>query len=64
MIRTRSVAILSLLFTVLFFIEYTPLLRRVHIPFDLEGFHYPLAGYAFQAIHQGRFPLWDPIRIS
>ncbi len=60
MIRTRSVAILSFLFTALFFIEYTPLSGRVHIPFDLEGFHYSLADYAYQAIHTGRFPQWDP----
>ena len=60
MIRTRYVAALSLLFTVLFFIEYTPLLPRMRIPYDLEGFHYPLADYAFQALKQGRFPQWDP----
>src|SRR2546426_3684093 len=60
MIRTRYVAILSFFFTVAFFVEYTPLLRRVHIPFDLEGFHYPLADYAFQTLRQGRFPQWDP----
>src|ERR1700745_1591007 len=59
-IRTRYIVILSFLFTVLFFIEYTPLLRRTHIPYDLEGFHYPLADYAFQAIRHGRFPEWDP----
>jgi hypothetical protein len=60
MLRTRYVAAASFFFTVAFFIEYTPLLRRVHIPFDLEGFHFPLADYAYQAIHQGRFPQWDP----
>ena len=60
MIRTRYVAALSLLFTVLFFIEYTPLLPRMMIPYDLEEFHYPLADYAFQALKQGRFPQWDP----
>ena len=60
MMRTRYVAILSFFFTALFFIEYTPLLRRVHIPFDLEGFHYPLADYAFQTLRQGHFPQWDP----
>src|SRR5258708_174342 len=60
MIRTRYIAILSFLFTVAFFIEYTPLLRRVHIPFDLEGYPYPLADYAFQTLRQGPFPKWDP----
>jgi hypothetical protein len=60
MIRTRYVAALSLLFTALFFIEYTPVLPRMRIPYDLEGFHYPLADYAFQALKQGRFPQWDP----
>ena len=63
MIRLRYIAAASFLFTLLFFIEYTPIfrgIRKVHIPFDLEGFHYPLADYAFQALHQGRFPEWDP----
>jgi hypothetical protein len=60
MSRTPAVALLSLVFTFLFFVEYTPVYRKVHIPFDLEGFHYPLADYAFQAVRQGRFPQWDP----
>src|SRR6202011_2712586 len=34
--------------------------KQVHIPYDLEEFHYPLADYAFQAIRHGRFPQWDP----
>src|ERR1700722_20033389 len=59
MIRTRYVAILSFLFTALFFIEYLPVSRRAHIPFDLEGYHYPLADYAFQSLRAGRFPQWD-----
>lgn len=57
--RGRYVAILALLFTVAFFIEYTPLYPRVHIPYDLDGFHYPLADYAFRAIRDGRIPQWD-----
>src|SRR5258708_12600304 len=57
---TRTVAIVSFLFTIVFFFEYTPLARRVHIPFDLESFHYPLADYASQAIRHGRLPQWDP----
>src|SRR5580692_4762254 len=59
MIRTRFVAALSLLFTALFFIEYTPLVPRMRIPYDLQEFHYPLANYAFHALKQGRFPQWD-----
>ena len=56
----KAVALASLLFTYLFFFEYLPPVRSVHIPFDLRGFHYPLAEYAFQSLRQGRFPLWDP----
>jgi hypothetical protein len=58
--KTRYVAVWSLLFTALFFIEYTPILPRMQIPYDLAGFHYPLDDYAFQALKQGRFPQWDP----
>lgn len=59
-IRVRAVALLSFVFTYLFFLDYLPPFNRVHIPYDLEGFHYPLADYAFQALRHGRFPEWDP----
>lgn len=49
----------SFAFTWLFFAEYLSPFRRVHIPFDLEGYHYPLVDYAFQSLKQGRFPEWD-----
>jgi hypothetical protein len=55
-----SVALVSLVCTWLFFFEYFPPFRRVHFPFDIEGFHYPLWNYAFHALRAGRFPLWDP----
>ena len=58
--RLRMVAAVSFAFTYLFFLDYLPPVNRVHIPYDLEGFHYPLADYAFQAIRHGRFPEWDP----
>jgi len=57
--RIRTVAALSLVFTYLFFFEYLPPLKSVHIPFDLEGYHYPLDDYAFQQIREHRLPLWD-----
>ena len=56
----KAIALASLLFTYLFFFEYFPPVRWVHIPYDLHGFHYPLADYAFQSLRHGRFPLWDP----
>ena len=59
-IRLRVVAALSFAFTYLFFLDYLPPFRRVHIPYDLPNFHYPLTDYAFQAIRHGRFPEWDP----
>jgi hypothetical protein len=49
----------SLAFCWLFFAEYLSPFRRVHIPYDLEGYHYPLVDYAFQSLRQGRFPQWD-----
>ncbi|MBZ5632920.1 MAG: hypothetical protein LAO55_07295 [Acidobacteriia bacterium] len=55
----KAIVLVSLLFTYLFFFEYIPPVRWVHIPYDLEGFHYPLADYAFQRLRQGHFPLWD-----
>ncbi len=54
-----AIAAGSLLFTYLFFAEYLPPLESVHITYDLDGYHFSLADYAFQAVSQGRFPEWD-----
>jgi len=59
-IRLWTVAALSLVFTYLFFLDYLPPFKRVHVPYDLHGFHYPLADYAFQSLRNGQFPEWDP----
>ena len=55
-----SVGLLSFAATWLFFIEYLPPFKRVHFPFDIEGFHYPLLDYAFRSLREGRLPLWEP----
>jgi hypothetical protein len=55
-----SVGFLSLAATWLFFVEYLPPFKRVHFPYDIEGFHYPLLDYAFRSLREGRLPLWDP----
>ena len=57
---SKIIALASFVFTYLFFFEYIPPVRWVHLPYDLVGFHYPLADYAFQRLRQGHFPLWDP----
>lgn len=57
--RTLSIAALSLVLTYGFFSEYLAPFRKVHIPYDLEGYHYPLTDYAFQALKQHRLPEWD-----
>lgn len=59
-----GLAVVSLVFTYFFFIDYLPPVSRVHIPYDLEGYHYPLADYAFQALREGRFPEWDAHQYS
>jgi hypothetical protein len=54
------VAVLALVATFAFFHEYLPPFKRVHLFSDIEGYHYPLERYAFQALKEGRFPQWDP----
>ena len=58
--RTLLVALLSIPAVLLFFLEYLPPFRKVHIPFDLPGYHYPLFNYAFLRLKAGDFPVWDP----
>ena len=53
-------AIAALVATYVFFFEYLPPNPHVHIFSDIEGYHYPLQWYAFQALKSGRFPQWDP----
>ena len=60
----RIVAVASFCFTYLFFAEYLPPLNWVHIPYDLEGYHFSLTDSAFQAVSQGRFPEWDAATYS
>ncbi len=51
---------LALLAVAAFFFEYLPPVERVHIFSDLEVYHFPLQRYAFDALHSGRLPQWDP----
>lgn len=60
---TRSpwkVFLAALVCTYLFFFEYMPPVRSVHIPYDLDGYHFSLAAYAFDAVRHFRLPQWDP----
>lgn len=57
---TLTIALASLAFTYLFFGEYLSPFRKVYIPFDLWGYHYPLMDYAFQSLRRFSFPAWDP----
>jgi hypothetical protein len=59
-ISTISIALASLAFTYLFFAEYLSPFRKVYVPFDLWGYHYPLMDYAFQSLRRFSFPAWDP----
>ena len=33
---------------------------RMHIPYDIAGYHLPLATYLARCVRQGVFPFWDP----
>jgi hypothetical protein len=54
------VAIVSFFVTWLFFIEYIPPTKKVHLWSDIEGYHYPLLSYTHKSLRDGRIPLWDP----
>ncbi len=61
MIRSPlKVLLAALAATWIFFFDYLPPVRWVHVPYDIEAYHYPLADYAFQSLKQGRWPQWDP----
>jgi hypothetical protein len=58
------VAFFAFLATYLFFYEYLPPWKTVHLFSDIEGYHYPLFNYAQKAFHDGRFPEWDVAEYS
>jgi len=59
-LSTIAIALISLAFTYLFFAEYLSPFRKVYVPFDLWGYHYPLMDFAFQSLKHLSFPAWDP----
>jgi hypothetical protein len=59
-LSTLSITFASLAFTYIFFGEYLSPFRKVYVPFDLWGYHYPLMDYAFQSLKHFSFPAWDP----
>ena len=59
-LSTIAIALASLVFTYLFFGEYLSPFRKVYVPFDLWGYHYPLMDFAFQSLKRFSFPAWDP----
>jgi hypothetical protein len=54
------VAGLALLAVYPFFASYLPPFSRVHLWSDASGFQYPLQWFGFQALKEGRIPMWDP----
>ncbi|MBZ5618436.1 MAG: YfhO family protein [Acidobacteriia bacterium] len=53
------VAALALIASCAFFYEYLPPFKQVHLWSDIEGYHYPLQRFAFQALKEGRIAQWD-----
>jgi len=43
-----------------FFFEYLPPFSKVRLPYDMDGYHFPLFQYAFLSLKQGVLPQWDP----
>lgn len=54
------VALAGLLITWVFFAEYLPPWKTVHLWSDIEGYHHPLLSYIHKSFRAGRVPLWDP----
>jgi hypothetical protein len=57
--KPALVAAVSFAATALFFFEYLPWAKRVHLFSDIEGYHYPLYTYAHRLLRQGELPEWD-----
>jgi hypothetical protein len=58
-IQTRVAVAFLVLQPVIFFWRAL-ILKQVHIPYDLEGFHLPLASFIARCAREHVSPLWDP----
>ena len=61
-ITTFSIALLIL--QPLIFFRRILINPEFHIPYDIEGFHLPLAAYLAQCLRRGVAPFWDPWSFS
>src|SRR5579872_5827443 len=52
--------ILALLVQVLIFFRHVLFSNNFGIPFDLDSYHQPLAGFIAASLRKGSFPFWDP----
>ena len=57
---SSGIALLFLVAQPLVFYRKVLFNPRMFIPFDLEGFHLPLAAYIGRCVREGIFPFWDP----
>jgi hypothetical protein len=57
--EAAGLSLLALAVCALFFWDYLPPFKRVHLWSDVVGYSYPLHRYAFAALKAGHFPLWD-----
>ncbi|MCU1275109.1 MAG: hypothetical protein JWO48_2540 [Bryobacterales bacterium] len=56
----HRIALLLLVAQPLIFFRSVLFHPQSHIPFDIEGFHLPLAAYIGRCVREGILPLWDP----
>ncbi|HYA18943.1 MAG TPA: YfhO family protein, partial [Bryobacteraceae bacterium] len=52
--------VILLVFQPVWFYWRTVIGLRSHIPYDIEGYHFPQIAYLAQCLGKGVFPLWDP----
>lgn len=57
---SRGVALALLVLQPVVFFRRVLINPDKHIPYDLLGFHTPLADFIAYALRQGEWPLWDP----
>lgn len=56
----RGFALVLLILQPMLFYRSVLVKATRHIPYDINGFHTPLADYISWSLRQGRFPMWDP----
>jgi len=59
-VRRVAASLIALVLQPIFFYWHVLINPSRHIPFDIEGYYFPVISYLARSVREGRAPFWDP----